>query len=81
MYHNDLPSIDGNLFSYTPLLRIVAIGFSKIRHIGEDVFADLEILHSLYLDGNVCIDEYAENRADVVERSYNKQEKTFQRWL
>lgn len=66
LYGQQLTSIDGDLFTYTPHLQQVHFNFNLIQHIGHDLVTGLNNLTILYLQGNVCIDQVAGNRADVL---------------
>lgn len=66
MHSNNLTTLDGDLFSYTPLLRYLHVGWNQIQHIGHNLVTNLEGLQHLYLFGNPCIDRQAANRSEVL---------------
>lgn len=65
LFRNELTTIDGDLFKYTPHLRYASFELNRIQHIGYDLVSNLNNLTELWLTGNVCIDLHASNR-DVV---------------
>lgn len=64
---NNFTSLDGNLFSFNPLLEWIGLSSNRIQHIGEDFVANLSNLQFLGLIGNVCVNENAETRDKVLE--------------
>lgn len=68
VHGNNLPSIDGNLFKYTPLVKYINLRNNRIEHIGKDLTKNLN-LQTLYLDRNVCVNENAFDRAAIAELS------------
>lgn len=64
--HN-LTSLDGDLFSCTPLLKFIFLALNQIQHIGHDLVTNLDNLENLDLQANICINKVARNRTDVVE--------------
>lgn len=67
LYLNNLVSIDGDLFSFTPHLKCIAFAYNQIQHIGNDLVTNLNYLQYLYLNGNVCVDQNAVTQAEVEE--------------
>lgn len=66
LVQSQLTSIDGDLFAYTPHLRYVDFSSNQIEFIEQDLVTslnDLEYLGFLY---NVCINQTATNRAEVL---------------
>lgn len=56
MWGNNLTSLDGDLFSFTPLMKYIDLRYNQIQHIGQDLVTSLNNLECLALQGNVCID-------------------------
>lgn len=67
LYGSNLPSIDGDLFSFNPMLQYIDLRSDKIQHIGQGLVTNLNHLRFLHLGGNTCIDKGAANRTAVVE--------------
>lgn len=67
MYGNNLPTIDGNLFSFTPLLKVVTLDSDQIQHFGVNFVTNLKDLEYFSLQKNVCVDAVATSRATVIE--------------
>lgn len=65
-FFNELTSIDGDLFIHTPNLEYVSFDYNEIQHIGCDLVNHLNSLAVLYFHKNVCIDQRAENRDEVL---------------
>lgn len=63
--HNDLKVLAGGLFSNTPLLMFINLGFNQIESIGHGLVTSLENLQYLYLNGNTCIDANADTQDAV----------------
>lgn len=63
---NRLTSIDGDLFTYTPLLQIVSFDQNQIQQIGKDLVTNLNDLRELWFNGNICINQFALTRTDVL---------------
>lgn len=66
LWGNQLMSIDGDLFKYTPQLRFVSFYLNRIEHIGHNLVTNLGNLTSLYFNQNVCINQSAVTRAQVL---------------
>lgn len=67
LFMNHLESIEGDLFSFTPHLKCIALAYNQIKHIGHDLVTNLLDLQFLYLNGNICVDRNAVTRAEVEE--------------
>lgn len=67
LYESNLTSLDGDLFKFSPLLKFLSLKNNKIQHIGPDLLTKLNNLVNLYLQGNDCIDRYANSRAAVTQ--------------
>lgn len=67
LYMNNLTSLDGDLFSYTPLLIRLYLRSNQIQHIGHDLVKNLNNLQYLFLGANACIEKDAATRAAVLE--------------
>lgn len=67
LFKNNLPSLDGDLFSFNPLLKYIDMTTNGIQHIGHDLVTHLNNLEELYLYENICISRTAYTRAAVVE--------------
>lgn len=63
---NQIISLDGNLFTHTPNLQSVSFNWNQIQHIGHDLFTNLNNLVRSAFNGNVCIDQGASNREEVI---------------
>lgn len=55
LYDNDVEVIESNLFKFNPNIKYIGLGQNKIKFIDENVFRSMQNLHTVYLDGNVCI--------------------------
>lgn len=66
-YGNKFASLDGDLFSFTPELTYIFLGYNEIQFIGPDLVTNLNNLQELHLQGNLCIDVEANTRAEVIE--------------
>lgn len=66
LWQNQLISIDGDLFTYTPLLKRVDFNNNKIQHIKHDLLINLYDLEYLGFLNNICINQSAQNRAEVL---------------
>lgn len=64
--HNNLISIDGDLFQHNPLLRWINFSRNQIQHVGLNLFRDLNDLRELYFFNNPCASATARNREDVL---------------
>lgn len=67
IYGNNLPTLDGNLFSFTPLLKVITLDSNQIQHIRHELVTNLKDLQYLALQRNVCVDAVASTRATVIE--------------
>lgn len=67
LFGNNFVSLDGDLFTHTPLLQFLQLGNNNIEHLGEGLMANLNNLQFLYLSNNICVDDFADNRPDVLE--------------
>lgn len=67
LFRNKLTSLDGDLFSNTPLLSQLYLNSNQIAHIGHNMVTNLDNLQMLFLGGNICIDRIAVGRAEVME--------------
>lgn len=67
LYESNLTSLDGDLFKFTPLLKFLSLKNNKIQHIGPDLLTKLNNLVAVYLQGNDCIDRYANSRESVTQ--------------
>lgn len=63
---NQLTTIDGDLFAYTPHLQFVDFQSNQIQQIGHDLVTNLNVLTFLFFNANVCIDQSAQTRAEVI---------------
>lgn len=63
---NNFTTLNGNLFMHNPLLEWVGLGSNRIQHIGHNLVADLDDLQFLGLIGNICVNENAETREEVL---------------
>lgn len=63
---NQLTSLDGDLFKYTPHLQVLNLRDNLIEHIGHHLLTNLKELTHLYLQSNICVNQDALNRADVL---------------
>lgn len=63
---NKLTSIDGDLFKYTPNLLWVYFDSNQIQHIGHDLVTSLSDLTVLFFQNNLCINQNALNREEVL---------------
>lgn len=68
---NTFTSLPGDLFSHNPRLQYINLGSNQIRHIGHDLVTSLNLLHTLYMSNNLCINENALTRADVIRLAPN----------
>lgn len=66
-HENRFTTLDGDLFSFNPLLNFLYLGFNQIEHIGHGLLTNLDKLRHLDLGGNLCISAMAFNRAEVEE--------------
>lgn len=57
--HNNLRTLDGNLFKYTPNLEMIGMEKNQITSVGSNILDNLEKLRIVYLFGNICVDEPA----------------------
>lgn len=64
---SNLTSVDGDLFSSTPQLKVVNLQLNQIQHIGLDFVTNLNSLQHLYLGGNICVNSLATTRAAIIE--------------
>lgn len=69
LWTNQLSSIDGDLFIYTPYLQWVSFAANRIEHIGHDLVTSLKDLYFLHFYDNACIHRGAENRSEVLKLS------------
>lgn len=67
LFRNDLLSLDGDLFIFNPLLKVLSFTENRIRNIGYDLLTSLNDLEYLSLSNNFCINQRAETRAAVIE--------------
>lgn len=63
---NNLTSIDADLFSFTPLVRLFAADANQIEHIGHNLIANTNELAYLFFGNNVCINQNAQGRSEVL---------------
>lgn len=63
---NQLTAIDGDLFMHTPLLQLVYFSSNQIQHIGYGLVTNLNSLRTLNFKNNVCIDQSAVGREDIL---------------
>lgn len=63
--HNQLTTIDGDLFTYTPHLQYASFEGNQIQHIGHDLVTNLNSLTHLYFNENVCINQVARTLAEI----------------
>lgn len=65
--YSNLTSLDGDLFSFTPNLRLVDFRYNQIKHIGNNLVTNLSELTYLSLIYNECINDGAYSRAAVMK--------------
>lgn len=53
--HNNLKSLDSDLFEFTPNLEFVGFDFNQIENIGEKTFDSLSNLKIMYANANKCL--------------------------
>lgn len=63
--YNSLRIVEPDLFIENPKIEWIHFGNNPIRHVGFNVFDNLQNLKSLYLDNTACIDELAINPVDL----------------
>lgn len=63
---NQLTTIDGDLFTYTPLVQLVYFSSNQIQHIGHGLVTSLNSLRTLNFKNNVCINQSAVGREDIL---------------
>ncbi|CRK90099.1 CLUMA_CG003817, isoform A [Clunio marinus] len=61
LFNNQLESLEGDLFSDTPMLQYINLNSNRIRHLGPNIFAPLVNLRTLRMQNNVCINDYVDN--------------------
>lgn len=54
--HNDLETLDGDLFAFNTELVFLNLAYNKIKIVGENILTPLTKLQSALFNGNVCID-------------------------
>lgn len=65
--YNNIVTLDGDLFSLNPKLRWISITGNQIEHIGHGLVTFLNDLTAIFLDSNVCINQSARNRNEVLQ--------------
>jgi Leucine rich repeat len=67
---NPIEAVEGDLFSYTKKLRLVALENNKITSVGANLFSDLKDLRALFFQYNSCLSEYvSDNPTAALELS------------
>lgn len=66
-YHNNLVSLDGDLFKFTQKLRIISFYDNYIQKVGEDLLKNLTNLEHANFDKNPCTTLQAGNPDDMIE--------------
>jgi len=68
LWDNDFEVIEHDLLKFNPEIEYIGLGKNKIKFIDGNVFGHLKYLHTLHIDGNVCISkQVADNRHGVLE--------------
>lgn len=52
--HNNLKSLDGDLFKYNPMLEFVAFDWNRVANVGSGLLDSLYKLRIIYVNRNVC---------------------------
>ena len=63
--HNDLESLDGDLFKYNPNLDRVEFSKNNLKYIGENLSNNLNDLQVINVHMNPCINEKAESFFEI----------------
>lgn len=66
MNNNPLTTLDSDLFSNTPLLFRIDFRNNRIKHVGVGIFDDLLSLQAVFLAGNICVNDDAETRVQIL---------------
>lgn len=72
---NNLESLDGDLFKYTPKLKIIDFEENHIRHVGHGLLSGLHELEEIYFWNNICIDDDAFDSESVRQLEQELMEK------
>lgn len=70
--YNDIESVDGDLFSHSPILKLLDLRGNKIRRIGLKILTPLLLIREIYLYDNICINEGALNEDSEVLNLLNQ---------
>lgn len=59
LWDNDFEVIEHNLLKFNPRIEYIGLGKNKIKFVDGNVFGHLNNLHTLHIDGNVCVSDAA----------------------
>lgn len=59
--HVEVAVVEADLFKFNPNLEFISFYFSKVRHVDNGAFANLNRLTTLYFESNPCINANAVN--------------------
>lgn len=59
--HNNLISLDGDLFKYNPRLEWISLSGNNIQHVGQDLLMGLDQLDRIFIQSNPCINSFADS--------------------
>jgi len=63
---NEIEVLEENLFKFNPNLIYININDNKVKEVYDSAFGGLNILKRLYLNNNICINDYEEDSYGVV---------------
>lgn len=66
-WHNELKSLDGDLFKYTKKLQLVRFNDNAIEKVGDGLLADLELLNEADFRLNPCVNTQAMSRQQILD--------------
>lgn len=68
LWENDFEVIERDLLKFNPQIEYIGLGKNKIKFVDGNVFGHLKNLHTLHIDGNVCISrQEAGDRLQVLD--------------
>lgn len=65
LWMNNLVTLDGDLFKFTPKLQLIDVDGNQIENVGENLLSNLKDLTVADFSLNVCIDAFALTAEDI----------------
>ena len=62
---NDVESLDGDLFEFSPKIKFLGLSSNKLKYVGDNFLSNLKDLQASYFGKNPCIDFRANSSSEI----------------